>query len=267
MSVSGVLSGVSQSQLVNTAVRATTAAYRGLLLDATGTIFSPSESLGQVYLRYGRKYGVTLDENEIHYRYRIAYNNPWGDSSIRFKSDARDFWRAIVFKSTGCDHPQFFEEVYDYYARPEAWVVTNGAIDSLERIKQAGIKTAIVSNFDTRLRLLLQRLGMYHLFTAIVCSAEQGVEKPNPVIFERACEQLGLSVEDVVHVGDDRRNDLWGARDAGVHAWLWGADLDTFRELEEKLFQEEHHFGGQFQLQQFNELEQSDDFYEEKVVG
>eukprot|EP01024_Parvocaulis_polyphysoides_P040069 TRINITY_DN36399_c0_g1_i9.p1 TRINITY_DN36399_c0_g1~~TRINITY_DN36399_c0_g1_i9.p1 ORF type:complete len:252 (+),score=37.20 TRINITY_DN36399_c0_g1_i9:206-961(+) len=228
---SSLTSSLPQAQLVNTALRATTAAYRGLLLDATGTLFSPSESLGEVYLRYGRKYGVTLDENEIHYRYRIAYNNPWGNSNIRFKSDARDFWRAIVYQSTGCDHPQYFEEVYDYYARPEAWLITNGAVQSLQRIKNAGIKTAIVSNFDTRLRILLQRLKMYHLFDAIMCSAEQGVEKPNPVIFERACEQLGLDVEHVVHVGDDRRNDLWGARDAGVHAWLWGTDVDSFEEI------------------------------------
>eukprot|EP01025_Chloroclados_australasicus_P049525 TRINITY_DN5645_c0_g5_i1.p3 TRINITY_DN5645_c0_g5~~TRINITY_DN5645_c0_g5_i1.p3 ORF type:complete len:287 (-),score=41.73 TRINITY_DN5645_c0_g5_i1:1436-2197(-) len=226
------------------------AAYRGLLLDATGTLFSPSEALGAVYLRYGRKYGVTLDESEIHYRYRIAYNSPWGNSKIRFQSDAKDFWQHIIFQSTGCNHPQYINEVYDYYARPEAWVVTKGAIPSLQRIKQAGIKTAVISNFDTRLRLLLSRLKMAQYFDEVMCSAEQGVEKPNPVIFERACEKLGLGVEEVVHVGDDRRNDLWGARDAGVHAWLWGTDVCSFEELEEKLFDEEHHFGGQYQLDQ-----------------
>lgn len=68
-----------------------------------------------------------------------------------------------------------------------------------------GIKLAVVSNFDTRLRPLLQSLGILHLFDAIVISAEMGMEKPNPVIFEAACQQLDVCPEATVHIGDDRR--------------------------------------------------------------
>lgn len=42
------------------------------------------------------------------------------------------------------------------------------------------------------------------------------------MIFEAACRALGLPPAACVHVGDDRRNDLFGARDAGCWAWLWG---------------------------------------------
>lgn len=69
----------------------------------------------------------------------------------------------------------------------------------------AGIKLAVVSNFDTRLRPLLKSLGILHLFDAVVISAEIGVEKPNPIIFEAACQQLDVCPEATVHVGDDRR--------------------------------------------------------------
>jgi FMN phosphatase YigB (HAD superfamily) len=37
--------------------------------------------------------------------------------------------------------------------------------------------------------------------------------------------------EEAVHVGDDRRNDIWGARDAGCDAWLWGSDVHSFKEV------------------------------------
>ena len=44
-------------------------------------------------------------------------------------------------------------------------------------------------------------------------------------------ELLGVKPEDVVHVGDDRRNDIWGARDAGCDALLWGSDVHSFKEV------------------------------------
>lgn len=40
-----------------------------------------------------------------------------------------------------------------------------------------------------------------------------------------------MKPEEVVHIGDDRRNDLWGARDAGCDAWLWGSDVYSFKEV------------------------------------
>lgn len=40
-----------------------------------------------------------------------------------------------------------------------------------------------------------------------------------------------MKPEEAVHVGDDRRNDIWGARDAGCDAWLWGSDVRSFKEV------------------------------------
>lgn len=51
------------------------------------------------------------------------------------------------------------------------------------------------------------------------------------MIFLKACEFLGVEPDDAVHVGDDRRNDIWGARDAGCDAWLWGSDVRSFKEV------------------------------------
>ena len=138
----------------------------------------------------------------------------------------------------------------------------------------AGLKLAIVSNFDTRLGPILQQHGLARLFDSVLISAEVGVEKPNPVIFERACQILNVLPEETVHVGDDRRcklalfavwrwgasrladsapapdlqhvqvslvcrNDITGARDAGCFAWLWGLDVLTFDEVAKKMLHEE----------------------------
>ncbi|KAL4445769.1 hypothetical protein ABPG77_008968 [Micractinium sp. CCAP 211/92] len=209
--------------------------FKGLLVDAAGTLLSPSEPAAEVYLRYAKQYGCTLNAQEVLRRYRQAYNTPWGKSTIRYVGDGRPFWRHIVFESTACCNEQMFEELYDYYARGSSYFVTPGAVESLRRIRSAGVWTVVVSNFDTRLRRILSELGISDLFDAVVISAEVHAEKPNPVIFEAACAALGLPPEQCVHVGDDRRNDLYGARDSGCFAWLWGQDVFTFEQVERRL--------------------------------
>ncbi|GIL63072.1 hypothetical protein Vafri_17046 [Volvox africanus] len=44
-----------------------------------------------------------------------------------------------------------------------------------------------------------------------------------------------LAPEHVLHVGDDRRNDCWGARDAGITAWLWGYDVRSWAEVADRV--------------------------------
>ncbi|KAF4402535.1 hypothetical protein G4B88_012320 [Cannabis sativa] len=72
---------------------------------------------------------------------------------------------------------------------------------------------------------------LYNYYTTDKVEAE----KPNPTIFLKACELLGVEPEEAVHVGDDRRNDVWGARDAGCDAWLWGSDVHSFKEVAERI--------------------------------
>ena len=74
-------------------------------------------------------------------------------------------------------------------------------------------------------------------FDDVVVSCEVGAEKPNPRIFEEACMRAGVDAhrELVVHVGDDRRNDVWGARACGITAWLWGEQVSSFDEIAERI--------------------------------
>ena len=83
----------------------------------------------------------------------------------------------------------------------------------------AGIKLAVVSNFDTRLRAILQKLGLLSLFDSVIISAEVKAEKPNPVIFEQACAQLGVSPSQSLVLGDDRRSVLSLPLQSSKHAW------------------------------------------------
>lgn len=210
--------------------------HKALLVDAVGTLVVPSQPMAQIYRQIGEKYGVEYSEREILNRYRWAYEQPWGRSRLRYVDDGRPFWKYIVSSSTGCSDSQYFEELYNYYTTEKAWHLCDPEAGKVfQALRKAGVKVAVVSNFDTRLRPLLKALKCDHWFDAVAVSAEVEAEKPNPMIFLKACEFLGVQPEDVVHVGDDRRNDIWGARDAGCDAWLWGSDVKSFKEVAQRI--------------------------------
>jgi FMN phosphatase YigB (HAD superfamily) len=50
-----------------------------------------------------------------------------------------------------------------HFAKGDAWKVADGAVDALEHLRTAGVKLAVVSNFDSRLRPVLQDLQVYTL--------------------------------------------------------------------------------------------------------
>ncbi|PHT32471.1 RNA polymerase II C-terminal domain phosphatase-like 2 [Capsicum baccatum] len=94
--------------------------------------------------------------------------------------------------------------------RLKAWYLSDPDAEKVfKALRVAGVKLVVVSNFDTQLRPVLMALNCYHWFNAVAVSAEVEAEKPNPTIFLKACELLEVNPDDAVHVGDDRRNDIW----------------------------------------------------------
>jgi putative hydrolase of the HAD superfamily len=83
-----------------------------------------------------------------------------------------------------------------------------------------GTRIGIISNWDSRLESILAGLGLSDLFEVVVISSLVGFSKPHPRIFEIALERVGLRPDEAVHVGDTFRDDVEGARSAGIEPVL-----------------------------------------------
>jgi putative hydrolase of the HAD superfamily len=93
-------------------------------------------------------------------------------------------------------------------------------VPALDALRQAGIRLAIISNWQCGLANFCTELGISHYFEHIVSSAEVGWAKPSREIFDLACARLGAQPNRVLHVGDTPTDDLEGARAAGMRAAL-----------------------------------------------
>jgi HAD superfamily hydrolase (TIGR01662 family) len=109
----------------------------------------------------------------------------------------------------------------------EAWVegvtVAPRTVPTLTELRRRGLRLGVVSNAPYRaasMRDQLAHLGLLPLLDAAVFSSAVGWRKPSPRIFERALAELGSSAEETLMVGDRVREDVEGARAAGMRAVL-----------------------------------------------
>lgn len=110
--------------------------------------------------------------------------------------------------------------VYDEFGDPGRWRAYDDVAPALRRLKAAGIKTGIISNWDSRLVSLLDGLGLSGHLDTIISSADVALRKPDPRIFELACKRLDVLPDDAVHVGDHHYADIVGASAVGMTAVL-----------------------------------------------
>jgi putative hydrolase of the HAD superfamily len=102
-------------------------------------------------------------------------------------------------------------------------------IDTIAKIKAAGIPTAIVSNSMGDRGY--QGFDMQSLADVVVISGEHGVRKPSRRLYLIACEQLGVDPTNCVMVDDVPRN-LSGAARLGIRGVHHTNAADTKAELE-----------------------------------
>jgi HAD superfamily hydrolase (TIGR01549 family) len=147
------------------------------------------------------------------------------DPALVKRTDDLGRWR-LYFESILADvgasalAKEILTELRAYHSKSNLWEVVpeevRGALDLLKGRYRMGV----ISNANGTVRAKLERVGLAGYFEAILDSHEEGVEKPDPLIFRRAMERLGASPERSLHVGDMYHIDVVGARAAGMRAVL-----------------------------------------------
>lgn len=117
--------------------------------------------------------------------------------------------------------------ISDYYA--DAYLEHPPTLDEhaefvLREMAGMGLKMALICNTGATpgytQRVFLKQVGLYKYFDALIFSDEERLSKPAVAIFQRALERIGSRPINAIHVGDHYRNDVAGAKRAGMKA-VW----------------------------------------------
>lgn len=107
-----------------------------------------------------------------------------------------------------------------YALELENAVAMPGAKETLEALKQKGIKICLTSNASwsqKHVHRVLNRFGLLEYFDTINISSEIGkMKNPNfPDFFHYSWNKLGIPYNQILHIGDNPKDDVLGAKNAG----------------------------------------------------
>ena len=91
---------------------------------------------------------------------------------------------------------------------------------ALLALRAGGVRTALISNADKDVTVIALHFAFADRMDLIVTSALVGYETPDPRTFRAAVDPLGVDPAEALHVGDQPKSDVVGARGIGMRAAL-----------------------------------------------
>jgi putative hydrolase of the HAD superfamily len=213
---------------------------KAVFFDAVGTLFYLTKTVGDHYALVGREVGLTLDPQKLDGAFYRAWKQmpPRPPINGPREDDDKGWWRQLVNvlldqvapSLTEFDRDNFFEIAYEHFAEAGVWFLYPEVANVLRELKPR-YQLAVISNFDGRLRFILEQLGISQFFAQLFISSEIGADKPDPEIFRRALKLTGLKPAEVLHVGDDPERDWEAATAAGLSVFRLDRKRNSLRHL------------------------------------
>ncbi len=213
---------------------------KAISFDAVGTLFYLTKTVGDHYAYVGREVGLDFDAKELERAFHAAWKKVPQRAAIDGprENDDKGWWRKLVDvvldqvapSLSEFDRDNFFEIAYEHFAEAGVWELYPEVPKVLEKLRPP-FQLAVISNFDGRLRFILQHLGISKFFTHIFVSSEVGADKPDPEIYRRALKFIDLKPNEVLHVGDDPERDWEAASAAGLSIFRLDRQKNSLRDL------------------------------------
>lgn len=199
--------------------------FRAVFFDAGETLVHPHPSFPELMAEVLRREGHDVDPDFLIRRVHVV--------SDRFAKAARDdelwttsaersrrFWLSVYEVFLGeCGLPTddgLAEALYAEFTDLANYRLFDDVPEVLERLHVAGLTLGVVSNFEEWLERLLEELDVARFFDVRAISGVEGIEKPDPRIFELALERAGVRAEESAYVGDNPVFDVDPPRALGM---------------------------------------------------
>ena len=129
----------------------------------------------------------------------------------------------LALKDVGLDDAALAQQIGDTYhsLRDAGLQPFAEAIDTVAWLRDSGCRLALLTNGSADMqRNKINRFGLADLFDLILIEGELGFGKPDPRVYERALDSLGVVPADSWMVGDNLEWDVAQPQRHGIYA-IW----------------------------------------------
>lgn len=188
---------------------------RACVFDAYGTLFDVAAAARTCSAELGEKSSALSSlwrEKQLQYTWLRALQGRHADF-WQVTGEALDF----ALETLRISGSGLRDRLLNLYLTLDAFPEVR---DTLARLKQAGMRTAILSNGSPRmLKAAVEGAGIPHLLDAVLSVEEVGIYKPHPKVYQLAVERLGLEAGAIAFQSSNAW-DAWAASAFGMRV-VW----------------------------------------------
>jgi putative hydrolase of the HAD superfamily len=201
-----------------------------VFFDAGETILHPHPSFPELFAKVCRDHGIQVDPDQVSelqqrlapYLVDLAAESGVDNPSLS-ADDSRTFWSYLYRRflgELGIEDETLTTRLYDVFSHPSSYALFDDVLPAISELQEMGVRLGLISNFEEWLEGMLVELEVGHVFDVTVISGIEGIEKPDPEIYEVAIGRAGVSAERALHVGDSMALDVEPARSIGLQTVL-----------------------------------------------
>lgn len=182
-------------------------AVRAVIFDLWNTLAEwPDEVWSEVRPQVAARLGLTAEEFESRWYGELAEMRETGSTAEALARLAAS--------------PLDVEEIVEMRRSitRRGLVPVAGAVETIAELRERGFRLGLITVCSDDVPELWAETPFHGLFDVEVFSCSVGLRKPDPRIYELACEQLGVEPREAVFVGDGANDELAGAERVGMTA-------------------------------------------------
>jgi putative hydrolase of the HAD superfamily len=202
-----------------------------MLIDLDDTIVSYSSLAEGIWRGCCERFASRADGLQPETLYKAVQESRrwfWSDPDRHRQNrlDMRRAQRKVVagaLRRLEVDDPSLVADIADTFTdeREAAVKPLPGAIEALARIKESGVRTALITNgAQDAQRRKIERFALEGYFDAILIEGELGYGKPDKRVYREALRLLSASTDEAWCVGDNLEWEVAVPQSLGLYA-IW----------------------------------------------